>query len=190
MSNSLSSYLGMLKANVRTYVDAGKLESTNADGSKSEKFFINISSFGISAATVNTVSSQCLPSPLPPPLPVSLCSLTLARLWLSIAPPLNVNHFPFSFFLESTKAFGGPLTYTMHTLYHTFQYTQKPVRFSLDNRAVETLNVYLFAVANGKYFGGGMKVAPDAVLDDGEFSVITFEDVSVMQVPRPFLSFR
>jgi diacylglycerol kinase family enzyme len=33
-------------------------------------------------------------------------------------------------------------------------------------------------VANGRYFGGGMKVAPDAALDDGWFDVITLGDFS------------
>ena len=31
-------------------------------------------------------------------------------------------------------------------------------------------------MANGRYFGGGMKIAPDAALDDGWFDVITLGD--------------
>ena len=41
----------------------------------------------------------------------------------------------------------------------------------------EILNV---AVANGRYFGGGMKVCPQARLADGEF------DVTVIKTANPF----
>lgn len=38
-------------------------------------------------------------------------------------------------------------------------------------------NILLISVANGAYFGGGMKVAPQAVLDDGLFDVCVISDV-------------
>jgi len=37
-------------------------------------------------------------------------------------------------------------------------------------------------MANGKYFGGGMSVAPDAELDDGLFDVMIFKDIGVTDV--------
>lgn len=65
-----------------------------------------------------------------------------------------------------------------------FEYTHKRVQFSLDDGPTQSLNLYLFCVGNGKFFGGGMKVAPDAVIDDGLFSVITMENVSILQVRK------
>lgn len=38
-------------------------------------------------------------------------------------------------------------------------------------------NVLLISIANGAFFGGGMKVAPHAVLDDGLFDVCAISDV-------------
>lgn len=38
------------------------------------------------------------------------------------------------------------------------------------------------AVANGQYHGGGMCVAPDAVLDDGLFHVTVIGDMTLPQV--------
>ena len=38
--------------------------------------------------------------------------------------------------------------------------------------------IYTVAVANGRFFGGGMKVAPEARLDDGLFDVVTLGDFS------------
>jgi diacylglycerol kinase family enzyme len=40
------------------------------------------------------------------------------------------------------------------------------------------------AVANGQYHGGGMWVAPDAVMDDGLFHVTVIGDFSLLEVFR------
>src|SRR5205085_9854142 len=45
------------------------------------------------------------------------------------------------------------------------------VRASFDDGPAEELAITALAVANGKYFGGGMMVAPEARLDDGVFHV-------------------
>jgi diacylglycerol kinase (ATP) len=37
------------------------------------------------------------------------------------------------------------------------------------------------AIANGKYFGGGMKIAPDADPGDGEFDVVALGDMTPLQ---------
>lgn len=44
------------------------------------------------------------------------------------------------------------------------------------------------AVCNGHTFGGGMRIAPDAVLDDGLFDVVTIERRSRLTVLRDFAS--
>src|SRR5690606_5597617 len=40
------------------------------------------------------------------------------------------------------------------------------------------------AVANGRYFGGSMKVAPNAVLDDGLFDVVILGDIGLTEFIR------
>ena len=42
---------------------------------------------------------------------------------------------------------------------------------SFDGGPPETVNVTAVAMCNGRYFGGGMKVAPRALPDDGKFNV-------------------
>ncbi len=37
-------------------------------------------------------------------------------------------------------------------------------------------------VANARYYGGAMKIAPDAKLDDGYFDVITIGDASAFRI--------
>ena len=58
----------------------------------------------------------------------------------------------------------------------------KPARFTIrvDDERIR-LTGYSISVANSSCFGGGMYVAPDAELDDGEFDVVSIGDVSKLQ---------
>jgi diacylglycerol kinase (ATP) len=50
------------------------------------------------------------------------------------------------------------------------------------NRAATAQGRYLLAfIANGRYCGGGMHVAPGARLDDGRFDIVTIEALSLWQ---------
>jgi diacylglycerol kinase (ATP) len=51
------------------------------------------------------------------------------------------------------------------------RYTSRHARIELDGMVIER-DVRSVVVANGRYFGGGMHVAPNAVLDDGQFDVV------------------
>ena len=44
------------------------------------------------------------------------------------------------------------------------------------------LAVLNFCVANARYFGGGMKIAPDAKLTDGKFDVVGVGDLSAVKI--------
>ncbi|HZO06701.1 MAG TPA: diacylglycerol kinase family protein [Solirubrobacterales bacterium] len=67
----------------------------------------------------------------------------------------------------------------------------KPARYTIrvdDERT--RITGYSISVANSSCFGGGMYVAPDALLDDGEFDVVSVGDVSklryVSNLPKVF----
>ncbi|HEY2747145.1 MAG TPA: diacylglycerol kinase family protein [Polyangia bacterium] len=77
---------------------------------------------------------------------------------------------------QSSKAFGGKVSFAVATLKAGARYKNATVRLTLDDGAAKEGKIYNVAVANGRYFGGGMKVAPDAALDDGWFDVITLGD--------------
>jgi diacylglycerol kinase (ATP) len=47
----------------------------------------------------------------------------------------------------------------------------RPVRLTLDGEVIE-MGIQNVVIANGRCFGGGMRIAPDAELDDGLFDVI------------------
>jgi len=59
-----------------------------------------------------------------------------------------------------------------------------PVRLvvQLDDSHERHLVVSNLCIANARYFGGGMKIAPDAKLTDGKLDVISIGDLSAMKL--------
>ena len=59
-----------------------------------------------------------------------------------------------------------------------------PVRLvvQLDDSHERHLVVSNLCIANARYFGGGMKIAPDAKLTDGRLDVISIGDLSAMKI--------
>ena len=78
---------------------------------------------------------------------------------------------------ESGKKLGR-LRFALATARATWAYKNQRVQLIFDGdaqgRVEATINTV--AVANGKFFGGAMKVAPNAELDDGQFDVIAMGD--------------
>jgi len=72
---------------------------------------------------------------------------------------------------ETTKLFGGKASFMLGTLKALLQYKDQRICLGVDGQEEEELDATTVAVANGKYFGGGMCVAPGAVPHDGLFDV-------------------
>lgn len=90
---------------------------------------------------------------------------------------------------ESSKALGGTLSFMIGTARATWRYRNQRVRLVFDGdekHALET-TINNVAVANGRYFGGGMHIAPTARIDDGLFDIVTIGDVSTGALMRDFL---
>lgn len=58
-----------------------------------------------------------------------------------------------------------------------------PLRVTVDGTLLHEGPAFLAAVANGRYFGKGMKVAPEAVVDDGLADVVVVGDIARWQLP-------
>jgi len=69
----------------------------------------------------------------------------------------------------------------------------KPIRVAvqLDDDPERHMTVANLCIANARYFGGGMKIAPDAKLDDGKLDVISIGDIGAARIlanaPRLYL---
>ncbi len=79
---------------------------------------------------------------------------------------------------RSKKRFGGKLSFLAATTRALFAYDNQRVRLIFDDQpaAAVDMTISTVAVANGRYFGGGMFIAPEAELDDGFFDVVALGD--------------
>ena len=73
------------------------------------------------------------------------------------------------------KLFGGSFAFAFHSALGMLSYNHRAVRIILDNGFDEMAAISTVAVANGQYFGGGMRVAPGAQPDNGQFDVVIIE---------------
>jgi YegS/Rv2252/BmrU family lipid kinase len=70
------------------------------------------------------------------------------------------------------KLFGGSFAFAFHSALGMLRYKNRAVRIMVDGVEDEIASISNVAIANGQYFGGGMKVAPGAIVDDGLFDVV------------------
>jgi YegS/Rv2252/BmrU family lipid kinase len=78
---------------------------------------------------------------------------------------------------ETTKALGGKVSYLLATLAVFARWQNSEIRVSVDDE-IRGGRMHDVVVANGRYFGGGMMMAPDAEPDDGVFDVLTIGDLT------------
>jgi YegS/Rv2252/BmrU family lipid kinase len=82
---------------------------------------------------------------------------------------------------RTTKAFGPFLSFMISTLLSLLLYGKKQIRFRLDGGKEKDVTAWNIAVANGRFHGGGMLVAPGASVNDGLFHVTVIGDLSLAE---------
>jgi YegS/Rv2252/BmrU family lipid kinase len=82
----------------------------------------------------------------------------------------------------AARLLGGKASFAAAALQAALTFEKPAVRVSLDGGAGSRITVANFCVANARYFGGGMKIAPTAKVDDGLFDVVAVGDVSALTV--------
>lgn len=68
--------------------------------------------------------------------------------------------------------FGGSLAYVSATLRALGSYSPARGEIIIDGQSHGEHDVQNLAVCNGRFFGGGMMIAPEALLDDGLFDIV------------------
>jgi diacylglycerol kinase (ATP) len=79
----------------------------------------------------------------------------------------------------------GPMKYNVAIAMELPKFKPLKYMIELDNQIIET-EAMLIAVGNGSSYGGGMKVCPDAVMNDGLFDVMVLRPVSKVEFVRVF----
>jgi YegS/Rv2252/BmrU family lipid kinase len=81
---------------------------------------------------------------------------------------------------RSSKMLGGAISFQIASLRALLKYDDAKVKLTLDGGAPEELPVTCVAAANGRFFGGGMMIAPEAKIDDGIFNVTIWQGYKLM----------
>jgi diacylglycerol kinase family enzyme len=76
----------------------------------------------------------------------------------------------------------GKAKFAISTLQEVFELDYTTVRVKIDDAEEKLLNTLNFCVANSRFFGGGMKIAPDAQIDDGFFDVVNIGDIRKVKI--------
>ncbi len=107
-------------------------------------------------------------------LPVTRFFINVAGLGLDGDTVARVN--------RTTKILGGFVSFLWGTVASLLLYRNKRMTVEIDGRRVYQGPVTFIAAGNGRYFGGGMKVAPHAVMDDGFLDIIVVGDFNKLEL--------
>jgi YegS/Rv2252/BmrU family lipid kinase len=127
-------------------IDVGRVTFLNHQDEKISRYFLNVSSFGLSAAINERVKAKN------------------SFGWL----PFNVIR--------------GKAKFAFSTLQEVLDSEFTIIRVKIDEASEKRLNTINFCIANARYFGGGMKIAPNAHLDDGFFDVVNIGDIKTAKI--------
>jgi len=79
------------------------------------------------------------------------------------------------------KWIGGRAAFFVGSLRALISYDNAPVRVRVDGEVCLEAPIVNVAIANGQYFGGGMKIAPDADPSDGQLDLVMMHDLTRAQ---------
>ncbi len=127
-------------------IDVGKVTFVDHDDQPAERFFLNVTSFGLAASIIERVKGNT--------------SLS----WLPV---------------DSVR---GRASFALSTLQEVVAIGATAVRVRVDGKEETTLQTVNFCVANARYFGGGMKIAPAAKINDGFLDVINIGDINTAKI--------
>ena len=138
-----------LRTGVTRKIDVGRVSYLNHGGDIESRFFLGVSSCGLSGKVIERVKRE-------------------KGGWLSN--------------LHSPVFGGGRLSFAAATLQTTLASENTQLRIQLDDKPERQIRAVNFCVANARYFGGGMKIAPQAKLNDGRFDCIAIGDLSALDI--------
>jgi YegS/Rv2252/BmrU family lipid kinase len=84
--------------------------------------------------------------------------------------------------VRGANLIGGRAAYALASAQAALSFENPRLRVRLDEGRERHIVVANLCVANARYFGGGMKIAPDAKLTDGLFDVVAVGDLGALSI--------
>lgn len=79
------------------------------------------------------------------------------------------------------KTSKSPLSYIVSVFLTLVKYKNKEVTLVIDGKSLEK-SLVLFAIGNGRYYGGGLQMIPGAKLDDGLLHICLVENIGKLRI--------
>ncbi|MBK9216393.1 MAG: diacylglycerol kinase family lipid kinase [Chloracidobacterium sp.] len=76
----------------------------------------------------------------------------------------------------------GRANFAVSTLQEVLDLEPTTVAVRIDGGEEHSLQTIAFCVANARYFGGGMMIAPDAAINDGLLEIVNIGDIGTLKV--------
>ena len=127
-------------------IDVGRISFVDHYDKPVERFFLNVTSFGLAAAIIERVKGSTSLSWLP---------------------------------LDTVR---GRASFALSTLQEVVGLDAVAIRVRIDDKDERTMQTVNFCVANSRYFGGGMMIAPKAKINDGFLDVINIGDINTAKI--------
>jgi len=83
---------------------------------------------------------------------------------------------------KKIKILKGPIIYFTTILYCMLVWKAIPIHLEIDGKHYGKMHVFLLAVGNGNYIGGGLKLTPNAVVDDENFDICKIDNLPIFKV--------
>ncbi|MGL4570245.1 MAG: diacylglycerol/lipid kinase family protein [Clostridium sp.] len=84
---------------------------------------------------------------------------------------------------KKKKFISGNMAYTISLIKTLFTFKPMEFTFELNGKVVKDY-MYLITAANGKYYGGGIKIAPNAKIDDGLLEIYAIKKPKLHRLIR------
>lgn len=83
---------------------------------------------------------------------------------------------------RSSKAWGGMIAFASRTVRSAFTYDPPDVYLQVEDEPERRSPITMVCLNNGRFFGGGMKIAPSASLVDGRLDLVVVRKLSFAQI--------
>jgi YegS/Rv2252/BmrU family lipid kinase len=86
---------------------------------------------------------------------------------------------------EGKGYFGGKLGYIICVLRALRKFRPFKIEMTIDGRSIRE-RVMMVTIANAPFYGGGMKIAPQAIMNDGVLDICIVKEISKWELLRQF----
>lgn len=83
------------------------------------------------------------------------------------------------------KFIQGTIRYILGIIYTLFAFKRIPMKLTLDRKKLDD-DIYLVSIGNGWNVGGGLKLTPNAKMDDGVFDVCYIKEITKWRIITNF----